>query len=165
MCVFGRPASFRNNFDAKYWKKYLNSSQADEISEEIALFGKITFALPVDFDLSLNVLHLYATREMQQRDVDNTAKPIMDAFNKVLYNDDRQVRDLRFTSAPIFSKLAESILAENNRFLAGLLSAATGGARRRPFDDATIIVLRDITGYLEETEGDYFLGGNKAGFK
>ncbi|WP_170305641.1 RusA family crossover junction endodeoxyribonuclease [Pseudoduganella ginsengisoli] len=51
---------------------------------------------PLEVSLKLDVLHLHAGGTL--RDVDNTAKPVMDAFNGHLYQDDKQIRELVFRS-------------------------------------------------------------------
>lgn len=163
LCVLDRPASFRNRFDAKFWKTHLKDILEKGQVEEIEIFGSLTVQPPVDCLLSMEVLHLYASEHIKERDVDNSAKPIMDAFNRILYRDDVQIKQMQYTSAPIFSNQAAMILAENNGFLGGLLSPVLHrAATRRIGNDVTVIVFRDITELLAESEGDYFLWKSKA---
>lgn len=164
LCVPDRPASFRNRYDAKYWKQHLRDLMSQRQSDEIAIFGSLTISPPVEFPLSLDVLHLYANDHPKERDVDNTAKPIMDAFNGTLYNDDVQVKKLQFTSVHIFSEQAAMILAENNGFLGGLLSPLLyRAANQKVGNDVTLLVFRNLSVNLAETTGDYFLWKSKAG--
>lgn len=166
LCVPDRPASFRNHYDAAYWKKHLRDLMSQRQSDEIAIFGSLTISPPVESPLSLDVLHLYAEEHPKDRDVDNTAKPIMDAFNKILYKDDVQVKKLQFTSVPMFSEQAAMILAENKGFLGGLLSPLLyRAADRKIGNDVTLLVFRDLSANLSDTAGDYFLWKSKAGVR
>lgn len=163
LCVPDRPASFRNSYDAKYWKTHLRALMNQNEAFEISLFGSLKISPPVSIPLLLDVLHLYVNAPVKERDVDNTAKPIMDAFNKTLYIDDVQVKKLQFTSVPIFSELAEMALRENNGLFSGLLAGLIAKAGTRYIgNDVTLLAFRDLSSNLTETKDDYFLSRSKA---
>lgn len=166
LCIPDRPASFRNTYDAKYWRDHLVKIMGQRLSLEKALFGSTNFTTPVKIPLSLDVLHLYAKETHVTSDVDNMAKPIMDAFNGILYVDDVQVKKLQFTSVPIFSQQATIILAENNGLFGGLLVPLLNRAGDEYIgNDITLLVFRDLSDNLIETNGDYFLSKSKAGVR
>lgn len=156
LCIPDFPASFRNAEDAKEWRQIVTYHHGDRLQREFDLFQSNAVTFPVACPVALRIIHLHCGKATK-KDVDNTAKPIMDAFSSLVYKDDSQVKSLSFISAPIFSKLADAALGDNDAFLAGSVYANL----LRPgvdvdFDDITLIEVRDITSEMEETASDHF---------
>ena len=163
LCLPDEPSSFRNYLDSKIWRSEILNAHKERLSNELELFHSSAVSFPVSCAVSLRVLHLYAGKQ-SRRDIDNSAKPIMDAFNTVAYKDDSQVKDLSYISAPLFSTIASSALAQNNGFFGGRLTTLMmRHAGPNKISDVTMIELRDISGELKDTKSDFFLIKNKHG--
>lgn len=162
LCIPDEPSSFRNGIDSKEWRAMVQQEHQDGQAREVALLGSNLVPAPVSCKVSLRILHLYSAG-CARRDVDNTAKPIMDALNKLAYLDDYQVRDLSFVSAPIFSRLADVELARNNGAFAAPLTNLLQRAGDKELTHVTILEVRDITEDLKETDSKFFLHLSKSG--
>lgn len=147
--VPGRPASFRNVRDATWWKEYVQDAVVEEQAWAQLLLGPPADAAPSQAALSLEVLHLYIDGTL--RDVDNTAKPLMDAFNKRLYNDDKQVRQLTFRSLRFDCEAAHLALQSNEIFRSFLRSAVNQANRGgHLIEDLTFVAFREMNVSLNE---------------
>lgn len=138
-----RPASFRNASDANWWKTCLHDTVLADEAMQAALLHPVPPTIATSAPLALEVLHLHAGGTL--RDVDNTAKPIMDAFNARLYRDDKQVRNLVFRSWTFDCEAAHAALQANETFRAFLRSAvkhAKQGGHR--IEHLTFVAFRDL---------------------
>ena len=160
-CVVDRPSSFRNVKDSKSWKALLLKDKDIQLQAEYDFLDSLGASFPVSCYVSLRILHLYNV-PTKLRDTDNTAKPIMDAFNKILFNDDKQVRDLHFVSAPLFSNLAKISLQENGGHFSGVLNSTIKNACDIIIEHLTLIEIRDISTLMADSGDEYFLGRNRA---
>jgi Holliday junction resolvase RusA-like endonuclease len=144
-----RPASFRNTCDSTWWKAYLHDELNKNHALAQSLFGPHPQPPLSQVALSLEILHLHAGGTL--RDVDNTAKPIMDAFNKKLYNDDKQIRELTFRSIKFDSEAAHLALQSNQLFRSFLRDAVVRARKgAHTIEHLTFVAFREINPELNK---------------
>lgn len=148
--VIERPSSFRNANDSKWWRDHIQVDVIEKQKWEEMLTGSPLVKQPVTVALALEVLHLHSGGRL--RDVDNTAKPIMDAFNGSLYDDDKQVRELIFRSLQYDSEAAHLAIQENEFFKIFLRAAVTHATRNsQKLEHLTFVVFREIDASLNSS--------------
>jgi Holliday junction resolvase RusA-like endonuclease len=139
-----RPSSFRNTKDSRWWRAYIQQCVKKNNEWDETLTGSPVINKPTESLLQLDVLHLYVDGTL--RDVDNTAKPMMDAFNKIMYKDDKQIRDLKFRSLKFDCEAAHLAIQSNEHFKIYLRKAVfQAQANGELIEDLTFVVCRDIS--------------------
>jgi Holliday junction resolvase RusA-like endonuclease len=103
--VFGRPVSVQNDDGAKparlpAWRKAVSAA----LAREVAASSKDRGIVPVEDPVEVQIYWLSADpSDASQPDLDNMLKPFIDALNKTVIGDDRQVHRILAEKAPIGS--------------------------------------------------------------